>query len=218
MVLAGIGWWSGGIDLADWHDRARACPGAGVFAALILLPLAGVPVSVMHAIVGARFGLLQGCGLVVASLVLQTGASYLLVRWLPRRWKRRWSRLHAAVPAGAHRDLTLFAALLPGAPFALQLYLVPLAGVPFATGLAWSLPIHALRALVGLVFGHWSEHLTAARLAGFGVYAVLVTLGCAYAFRGLQAREQHDPERQLEHDQGQVEEKVRRVDRQRPRL
>ena len=56
MVLAGIGWWSGGIDLADWHDRARACPGAGVFAALILLPLAGVPVSVMHAIVGPRFG------------------------------------------------------------------------------------------------------------------------------------------------------------------
>lgn len=186
-------WFLGRGWLADLHDRAADFNGAAVVAALTVLPLVGVPVSVMHAITGAKFGWAVGLPLVLASILVQMVASYALVRIAPDFFARRFARLRQRLPATTHRSLTLFTILLPGAPYFAQNYLLAVVGVPFRVFLGYCFPIHAGRSLIGILFGEWSGHLTPARGAVFAAYAVGVTVACGLAFRRLRAQLKNQP-------------------------
>ena len=70
---------------------------------------------------------------------------------------------------------------------------LPLVGVPLRTFLLWGGSIHIVKSLVGVLFGDMSDHLTPARVTGFAVYAIATTVGCAWAFRRLQARMKDQP-------------------------
>ena len=176
------------IDVAALRDRAERLNGPAVFAAVAVLPLVGFPVSVLHAVAGARFGLKLAIPLVGLALVLQRLASYGLVWLAPDFFAKRLAPLRARLPRTAHRPLTVFTLLLPGAPFFAQNYVLPLVGVPFRTFFCIAFPLHFARSLIGVLFGEVSDHLTPARIAGFGLYAVTVTLACAWSFRRLRAR------------------------------
>jgi uncharacterized membrane protein YdjX (TVP38/TMEM64 family) len=181
------------VDPAALHARAARLNGPVVFAAVALLPLVGFPVSVMHAVAGARFGLGLAIPLVALALVLQLFASYGLVRLAPVFFAKRLAPLRARLPKTAHRPLTLFTLLLPGAPFFAQNYVLPLVGVPFRTFFLIAFPLHLFRSLIGVLFGEVSDHLTPAGIAGFGLYAVTVSLACAWSFRRLRAQLQDRP-------------------------
>ncbi|MBI2510671.1 MAG: hypothetical protein HYV96_01715 [Opitutae bacterium] len=181
------------IDAAALRERAARLNGPAVFAAVAVLPLVGFPVSVMHAVAGARFGLKLAIPLVALALVLQLLASYGLVRLAPAFFGRRLAPLRARLPQTAHRPLTVFTLLLPGAPFFAQNYVLPLVGVPFRTFFLIAFPLHLARSLIGVLFGEVSDHLTPLGIAGFGLYAVTVTLACAWSFRRLRARLQDPP-------------------------
>lgn len=176
------------IDAVALRERAARLNGPAVFAAVAVLPLVGFPVSVMHAVAGARFGLKLAIPLVALALVLQLLASYGLVRLAPAFFARRLAPLRARLPKAAHRPLTLFTLLLPGAPFFAQNYVLPLVGVPFRTFFLIAFPLHLMRSLIGVLFGDVSDRLTPLGIAGFGLYAVTVTLACAWSFRRLRAR------------------------------
>lgn len=181
------------IDPAALRARAAHLNGPAVFAAVALLPLVGFPVSVMHAVAGARFGLALAIPLVALALVVQLVASYGLVQLAPGFFARRLAPLRSRLPRTAHRPLTLFTLLLPGAPFFAQNYVLPLVGVPFRTFFLIAFPLHLTRSLIGVLFGDVSDHLTPWGIAGFGLYAVTVTLACAWSFRRLRARLQDRP-------------------------
>lgn len=193
IALAALSVFYRHIDPAALHARAARLNGPAVFAAVALLPLVGFPVSVMHAVAGARFGLAVAIPLVALALVLQLLASYGLVRLAPGFFARRLAPLRARLPRTAHRPLTLFTLLLPGAPFFAQNYVLPLVGVPFRTFFFIAFPLHLSRSLIGVLFGEVSDQLTPAGIAGFALYAVTVTLACAWSFRRLRARLQDPP-------------------------
>lgn len=176
------------IEVDRLHRLARELNGVAVFAALTLLPLAGFPVSVMHAVAGVRFGFRVALPLVALSILLQLLLSYALVRLAPEFFARRLEPLRRRLPHAAHWPLTLFTLLLPGAPFFAQNYVLPLMGVPLRIFLAVALPLHLLRSVVGVTFGELSDHLTPWSVAGFAAYGLGVMLACGWAFRRLRER------------------------------
>lgn len=187
-AVVAIAWAWGRIDVAELHASAARLDGPAVFGALTLLPLAGFPVSVLHVVAGVRFGTATGLALVALSILLQLLASYALVRLAPAFFMRQVDPLRRRLPPGTHRSVTVFTLLLPGAPYFAQNYVLPLIGVPLGTYLAWGFPIHVTRSIAGVVFGDLSDDLTPARLAGFGLYFLTVTLLCAWAFRTLRSQ------------------------------
>jgi uncharacterized membrane protein YdjX (TVP38/TMEM64 family) len=181
----------GVFDLAWMHDRAAEFNGVVVFLGLTVLPLLGFPVSVLHAVAGAKFGLGLGMALVGVSLAIQLTASYAIVRVAPKFFARRFDWLHRKLPPATHRSLTLFTLLLPGAPFFAQNYVLAVAGVPFRIFFSFSMPINFCRSFVGVIFGEWSDNMTPLRITLIAVYAVAITVTCGLAFRRLRAQLQN---------------------------
>lgn len=186
--LAGVLLFYRQIDVDTIHARAEELNGFTVFAAMVILPLFGFPVSAMHAVAGVRFGLLPGCAVVALATLVQLLAAYGLVRLMPGFFEKKLEPLRRRLPEGTHRPVTLFTMLLPGVPYFSQIYVLPLIGVPLATFLAWSLPINVARSVVGVTFGDISDHLTPWRLAGFAGYFIGISLTCAWAFRRLRQK------------------------------
>src|SRR3982750_3335339 len=76
LTVAGLIALKAGLDLPALHDRAKEMNAGLVLLALAVLPLVGFPVSVLHAVTGARFGLPVGMAWVALSIALQLAASY----------------------------------------------------------------------------------------------------------------------------------------------
>jgi uncharacterized membrane protein YdjX (TVP38/TMEM64 family) len=178
------------IDIDAVHAQAARLPGPLAFTLLVLLPMLGVPVSLLHVAVGIRFGALLGFALVVVSIVLQLVASYGIAHLWRRRFEQaRWiTRLRKRIPEGAHASVCAFTVLLPGAPYAAINYTLPLLGVPLRTLLLCALPLHALRATITVALGDQSDQLTAARLSALLAYALLILGACWWMYRRLQLR------------------------------
>lgn len=186
-------WFRDQLDLKTLHDHAGEFNPFAVVLGLIVLPLFGFPVSLAHAITGAKFGLPLGLMFVGISIALQLCASYGIVRLFPNFFARRFEWLRRRLPPATHRSLTLFTMLLPGAPYFAQNYTLPVAGVPFAIFFCYSSPINFARSIVGVIFGEWSGDMTAGRVAMFVTYTITITLACAFAFRRLRAQLRNRP-------------------------
>lgn len=182
-----------GLTLSWLHERAEEMNGSLALLALAVLPLVGFPVSVLHAVIGARFGLPLGMALVGASIALQLAATYAIVWAAPEFFARRFEWLRQRLPPATHRPLTLFTLVLPGAPYFAQNYVLAVVGVPFRTFAAYAFPIHFARSLIGVIFGEWSGHMTPVRIGVFVAYAITVTLVCGLAFRRLRAQLRSQP-------------------------
>jgi uncharacterized membrane protein YdjX (TVP38/TMEM64 family) len=184
------------IDVETLHEHASGINGVLAFALLVMLPLIGFPASVLHVVAGMRFGAPLGLALVSLSIALQLLASYGLVRiWRTRFERIGWiARLRKRIPDGAHASVTTFTVLLPGAPFTAVNYVLPLIGVPLRTLLLCAWPLHTLRATITVALGDQSAHLTGARLAVLGGYAMLILGASWWGYRRLQ-RQFSDPPR-----------------------
>jgi uncharacterized membrane protein YdjX (TVP38/TMEM64 family) len=181
------------LNLRDLHAHAHEMNPAVVVLGLFVLPLLGFPVSVLHAITGARFGLPLGMTFVGLSILFQLFASYGIVRLAPDFFAARFAWLRKKLPPATHGPLTLFTLLLPGAPYFAQNYVLAIARVPFWLFFRYAFPIAFGRSIIGVVFGEWSGHMTPGRITVFVLYSAAVTLICALAFRRLRARLQSPP-------------------------
>lgn len=181
------------IDVQAVHDCAQRMNGVVVFVVMTVLPMVGFPVSVLHVAAGVRFGTGLGLALTTISILLQLLASYALVKAAPAFFERKMEPWRKRLPKAAHTPLTQFTMLLPGAPYFVQNYILPLVGVPLGTYLLWSFPLHVVRSVVGVVFGHESADLTPAKLAWFGVYSAVIGLMCAWSFRRLRRKMKDQP-------------------------
>jgi uncharacterized membrane protein YdjX (TVP38/TMEM64 family) len=184
------------VDISAVHAEAAKLNGVLVFALMVILPLFGFPVSVLHVAAGIRFGGLLGQGLVALSILLQLLASYGLVKvWRHHFDRMRWlRRVRARIPKGAHTSICLTGVLLPGAPYWTINYALALVGVPLRTYLACGVPIHTLRSTVTVAFGDQSDELTIGRLALLLGYALTILLTCWWAYRRVRSRLEDQPE------------------------
>jgi uncharacterized membrane protein YdjX (TVP38/TMEM64 family) len=190
FVLLGL---FGRSSLARLHERAGEFNGVLVVLALLVLPLVGFPVSVLHAVTGAKFGWPAGMAIVAVSIAAQMAASYGIVRLAPRFFARHFEWLRRRLPPATHGPLTLFTVLLPGAPYFAQNYVLAVVGVPFRIFFGYAFPLNVSRSLVGVIFGEWSGEMTPARTAIFVAYAAVVTVACGLAFRRLRSRLKNQP-------------------------
>ncbi len=181
------------IDVQAVHDYAKRMNGFVVFVVMTVLPMFGFPVSVLHVAAGVRFGTGFGLMLTTISILIQLLASYALVKAAPGFFARKMEPWRKRLPEAAHTPLTQFTMLLPGAPYFVQNYILPLVGVPLGTYLLWSFPLHVVRSIVGVVFGHESADLTPAKMAWFGVYSIAIALTCAWSFRRLRRKMKDQP-------------------------
>lgn len=188
VVLVAIAVFSSRIDVHELHNLTQELDGRLVFLLLVVLPLFGFPVSVLHVLAGIRWGARTGLELVVVSIFLQLLASYALVHLFRPVFERRLQRVRERVPVGAHSAVALFTMLLPGVPYFAKNYVLPLVGVPLPTYLLWAFPLHSLRSSVAVMFGDVSNELTPMRIALFVSYGVVITVSCAWAFRKLKEK------------------------------
>jgi uncharacterized membrane protein YdjX (TVP38/TMEM64 family) len=188
IVIVVINLAYGQIDLNALRRAAMELNGGLVFLALVLLPLIGFPVSVLHVFAGVRWGGVVGVSLVTISILLQLLASYGLVHLFRPLFARRLEPLRRRIPEGAHGPVSLFAMLIPGVPYFAKNYVLPLIGVPLPTYLLWCFPLHALRATVPVIFGDQTDHLTPLRIVFFCLYGTVIMLACAWAYRRLRSQ------------------------------
>lgn len=178
----------GQIDIDDLHKFAAGLNGPLVFLGILVLPLLGFPVSVLHVFAGVRWGAQLGISLVVLSILLQLLASYALVRLFRPLFAARLEPLRQRIPEGAHGPVALFTMLVPGVPYFAKNYVLPLIGMPLRVYLLWCFPMHSLRSMVPIVFGDLSNNLTPTRIVALCLYGTAIALACAWAFRRLRAQ------------------------------
>ena len=176
------------IDMHAVHAKAERMNGAMVFVLLVLLPLIGFPVAVLHFAMGIRFGVWLGLGLVAVSIPLQLAAFYGLVHWQKEFFRNKFKSLRGRIPPGAHDATAAFTLLLPGAPYFAQNYALALMGVPFRVALKWALPLNVARAAVTTLIGDQSDNLTLGRIAWIALYMGVLLGASWWTYRRLQAR------------------------------
>jgi uncharacterized membrane protein YdjX (TVP38/TMEM64 family) len=166
------------FDLKWLHDWVQQFSRGIVFALAVVLPLAGVPVTLLYAACGARFGHLAGLILVAAIIALHLLGSWFIANsWLKQplsRLLKRFGRRPPEIPSGARVPVCLLVALTPGISYALKNYLLALAGVPFRQFFWTLLPAHFFHATLAILFGDFTGAMTTPRVLFLAVYAVVL--------------------------------------------
>ena len=158
----------------------HANPGL-LFAAVALLPLAGVPASPLLIAVGVRLGTATGLAFVAGAYLINFTAGY----WMARNWFRaplgRWlARRGQSIPKIAAADETQFILLLritPGSPLFVQTYALGFAQVNFTRYLVLSMLVQMLYVYAFLSLGQSLNHNAAWHL----ILAVALLIGLALA-------------------------------------
>ena len=176
------------IGIDEIHARAQELPGWAGFAAVTLLPLVGVPLSILHVAAGVRFGIWGGIAVVAGSTFVQTILAWALVLLIPRVFERRLSAWRDRIPEDSHRNMIILCSLLPGLPYTVQLYLLPLIGVPLRLLLIWAVPIHTIRAIVSIAGGDMSKDITVTKVVLFVIYYVVIFAACVITVRRLRGQ------------------------------
>jgi len=156
-------------QLLEWI--AQAPPGV-LFAALVLLPLVGIPVSPVWIAVGLRMGTFWGTLIALAALLVNFTLAYgLAIRFIRGRLRTWLESRGKALPAMTPGDETRWIVLVriaPGFPLFLQNYLLGMAGVGFIRYLILSLPIQGLYAFLFISLG--------TSLSGSGLWRAVIAV------------------------------------------
>jgi uncharacterized membrane protein YdjX (TVP38/TMEM64 family) len=147
--------WQVGFD-----TLAGAGPGV-FFAAMALLPIAGVPMAPFALSAGPLFGEKLGTPAILLLGLAAITFNLIVAYWLARRWlrpplARLVARLGYTLPAverGDATDLIVLLRVTPGPPFFVQNYLLGLAEVPFGRYLAISCAVQWSFSIAFMLFG-----------------------------------------------------------------
>jgi uncharacterized membrane protein YdjX (TVP38/TMEM64 family) len=137
-------------------------------------------VSVLYAVVGAKFGPVVGLILAALAIVVHLGGSW----WIAHSWLKRpldvlflKLRYHKPqVPEGEYVPVCLLVALVPGAPYTVKNYLLVLGGVPLRAFFWTCLPAHFFHASLAILFGDFTAAMTGPRIVFLVAYALLLSV------------------------------------------
>ena len=169
LVLAAlvqiVGWQTvSGEARRLWKVAFDALAGAGpgvFFAAMALLPIAGVPMSPFALSAGPLFGERLGTPAILLLGIAAITFNLTVAYWLARRWLRpplarlviRLGYRLPEVERGDATDLIVLLRVTPGPPFFVQNYLLGLAEVPFGRYLAISCAVQWSFNVAFMLFG-----------------------------------------------------------------
>lgn len=178
------------VDLNALHGWAEGLNPVLLLAASALLPVLGFPTSVLHVIVGAKFGPTVGVLLTAVTVLINLVCIYwvggaLLAKPVAAFLRRTKFR----VPEMPNRDLgwvALLTALLPG-PYTVKNYLLSVAKVPLRKNLVAGWPVYVLRCSSVILFGGFANQLTPGRIAFLLAYGTIVALLCRFVIKRVQA-------------------------------
>lgn len=140
-------------------DMVRNAPGWIFFAALVLLPPLGLPLSLFLFAIGARFGIAVGVLLACLAVFTHHAIALYLSRFisrlfsLDRKQSKLWKTLEQKAQGNSSKLLFLWG-LLPGLPYVVKLYLPLAMGVKATPYLCWNSAGHVLGTILFVGFGN----------------------------------------------------------------
>lgn len=178
------------LDADRWIAYGDRLPLPVLLVAFLLLPLAGVPISIFLVLAGMRFGLGMGMAVSTLCIFFHNMVAYKITHGTFRRRLRNWLEHRGrSIPPIREERRALYTgifAAVSGPPYALKLYLLALTDVPFriylwvgaTTYSAFSLIPVAAGAVASEVKPVWILALVAgAALLSYGVHWIVGRLG-----------------------------------------
>lgn len=182
-----------------WRDETRALAQQTMtlgpwpaFAALVVLPLVGFPLSVLALAAGLRFGLGPALLLLAPAIVFHLVFGYAVGRrWLAAPLQRglaRYTFTLPRAPAGEAFSVALLVNLVPGPPYAAKIYLLALSDLPFRAYFFAGLGATLLGVSSAILAGDFVRTLSPLRGGVFAVYFVLISFLTHRLIRRLRRR------------------------------
>jgi uncharacterized membrane protein YdjX (TVP38/TMEM64 family) len=179
------------VGLQTIHKWGSGIDGWLLFLLMCLLPLVGLPMSVLSVMAGIKYG--PWGGIMVAAVVV--GFHLVASRWLARTWLRVpvekiLKTTHYEMPRareGEYVEVCLLAALIPGPSYTLKNYFLVLSNLPFKIVLAVGLPAHLFAISPGIMFGDFFGAMTTAKGTFLVVYLAAVIGISHWTIRRLRA-------------------------------
>ena len=161
LALAALGWWvylhSGEFTKEAIIAVGKQLPAAWFVAGLLILPLAGFPLSVLLLLSGIRFGFAGGMTLSTVAVYFHNFAAYRLTHGLFRSRLRAFlERSGYVIPSISARHqlrFTLLFAAIHGPPYVAKLYLLALTDIPFRTYFLAGSAVYAIFCAVPVAAG-----------------------------------------------------------------
>jgi uncharacterized membrane protein YdjX (TVP38/TMEM64 family) len=173
-----------------------------LFTLIALLPLVGVPMSVLLVAAGARYGHAWGFVLAAAAIAIHLLASWWVAHsWLKRplvALLRKLGRRKPEVPAGDSVPVCLLVALTPGVSYTLKNYLLVLAGAPLKQFFWSCMPAHLFTASLGVLFGGFTGAMTTPKIVFLVAYAAGLIGMSRLVVRRLKQRQQRTRHSELQ--------------------
>lgn len=162
------------------------------FAALLILPLVGFPLSVLALAAGLRFGLVPALLLMAPALAFHLVFSFFAARhWLRRpllRWLARYDFTLPRAPDGESFSVVLLINLIPGPPYFAKNYLLAIAELPFRSYFSGGLLANLLSTSMGILAGDFLRAMTPRAGAILTAYVLIVSFFCHRLIRRLRRR------------------------------
>ena len=133
------------FDLGNLLQTVQQTNPLNFLLAMILLPLAGFPISAFYLFAGSAFPWWQATFLCRLALALNMGIAYPLAKYLLEapvsHFMARYSKQLPDLSEKNQFRVTFLVRSIPGIPFFMQNYMLPLVGVRFATYflISWSI-------------------------------------------------------------------------------
>lgn len=155
--------------------------------ALIICPLAGLPISPFYVLAGMKFGVLGGVLIASACLFVHLLLAYILSAWVCRGMILKWMKRRnpsSSLPSVPQKDeikWILFLRIAPGIPMVVQNYTLGLARVQLMPYMVFSMLVQVVYAAAFILFGTavFSGVMGKAILGVAGAIALLILLNLA---------------------------------------
>ncbi len=166
------------VHLHTIHQWGKSINGGLLFLLMSLLPLVGIPMSILTVMAGAKYGPWGGIAFTGGVVAIHLMASW----WLARHWLRKpvetlLNKTQYKMPQvrkGEYVGVCLLTALLPGPSYTLKNYFLVLSNLPFKIVLLVGLPAHLFALSPGIMFGDFTGAMTVAKVMFLVIYLVVV--------------------------------------------
>lgn len=187
------------VHLKTIHAWGENINGWLLFALMSVLPLVGVPMSILSVMAGVKFG--PGVGILVVGITaaIHLAASWWLARnWLRSPVKKLLKKTDYKMPRlekGEYANVCLLTALVPGPSYTLKNYFLVLSNLPLKIIFLVGLPAHLFAMSPGILFGDFTGKMTVAKGSFLVVYLILVAGVCRWLVHRVRARRHHSKTR-----------------------
>lgn len=192
VITIGLGLLGHSVSLKTIHEWGVRMNGWLLFAIMSLLPLVGMPMSLLSVMVGAKFGPWEGLAISAASVSINLALSWWIGRsWLHRPLEKLLKKTKYKRPVlekGEYVGVCLLTALVPGPSYTIKNYFLAFSNLPFRVILGVGLPAHLFAMSPGIFFGDFTGSMSKPKIIFLVTYTVLLLGASHFLIRRFRAR------------------------------